>query len=144
MQQLAQPAEVPGVTINFHLSPESVQVLARAIVSAMGAQAQAVVQTLPSGCRRIRRLRSARWAQADDPAGQPEGTAVYYHDTEKASYRPARGTKRKGEERVFLTPEDVADAKAKGMLGSSRGYGEGPGERMLNRRGLLIRRGGSA
>jgi len=120
VQQPAPVSPAAGtITLNFSITLDEAGVgaIAGAIVSAMGAQAQAVVQHTAERLPSDTPSPIGTMGQPGDPAGQPEGTAVYYYDNEKASYRPARGTKRKGEERVYLTPEDVADAKAKGMLG---------------------------
>lgn len=120
----AAPPAAPstGVQISINLPPEVLDALATALaprlVAAMGAQAQAVVATAPAepALASVTPIGTAGGNPAD-PAGQPEGTAVYYYNEEKGTYRPARGTKRKGEERVFLTPDEVAEAKTKGMLG---------------------------
>lgn len=114
------PVVTPGVAIQFtiNMDPAAVNELAAAIVAAMGVQAQAVVEA-PAESYEMASVTPIGTAgnNAADPAGQPDGTAVYYYNAEKATYRPARGTKRKGEERVFLTPEDITEAKEKGMIG---------------------------
>lgn len=114
------PVVTPGVAIQFtiNMDPAAVNELAAAIVAAMGVQAQAVVEA-PAESYEMASVTPIGTAgnNAADPAGQPDGTAVYYYNAEKATYRPARGTKRKGEERVFLTPGDIAEAKQKGMIG---------------------------
>lgn len=112
------PATTPGIVVQvqFTIAPEHVATLAQALVQAMGTQAQAVVTSAPAELASVTPI-GATGGNTADPAGQPEGTAVYYYNAEKATYRPARGTKRKGEERVFLTPAEVAEAKQKGMLG---------------------------
>ena len=107
-----------GVQFNLTITvpAEGVATFAAAIVAAMGVQAQAVVEApapLPSNVTPI----GSAGGNAADPAGQPEGTAVYYYNEDKGTYRPARGTKRAGETRVFLTPDEVAEAKSKNMLG---------------------------
>lgn len=110
----AAPAGTPGIVVQVTIAPEHVATFARAIVEAMGAQAQVAVSAGPAG---VAAPIGTTGGNAADPAGQPPNTAVYYHNTEAATYRPARGTKRRGEERVFLTPDEVAEAKSKGMIG---------------------------
>jgi hypothetical protein len=101
--------------INVPIDQPMIDALARAIVQAMGAQASAVVATTPLAS--VTELPVGdKGTNKDDPAGQPEGTAVYYYHAEEDKYRPARGTKRRGEERAYLTPAEVADVKAKGLM----------------------------
>lgn len=114
-------APAPGsITINVSvtLPPGSIQdiasVFAPAIVAAMGAQAQAVVEaplasvtSLPVG---------DRGSNKADVAGQPEGTRPFYYNEDEGKYRPARGVKRRNEERVFLTDDEIAAARASKML----------------------------
>lgn len=115
-------APLPGsVTIDIRvtLPPEGVRdiaaIFAPAIVAAMGAQAQATVKAVA--------------APADEPGGatvshikggaageQPAGTKPYYYDSEKGTYRPARGMARKSEQKVFLTDADQAQIKTDGLL----------------------------
>ena len=121
---VAASQEPLSMVITVPISQAFIDALAHAIVQQMGSQAQAVVA--PAELTLVRDetpgvnpsvpIGTAGGNKAD-PAGQPEGTAVYYYNEEKGSYRPARGTKRAGEERVYLTPEDVAEAKQKGMIG---------------------------
>lgn len=118
-----------GVSVVLQLGEDTISELARAIVKAMGEQAQRTLQA--SGLTPTH----AALDQHDEPAAtvtpitqapgagkapkdpQPEGTVVYYYNAEEAKYRPARGRLRAGEERVFLTPEQVSLAKDKKMLG---------------------------
>lgn len=122
---LPQDAAPPlTLTIHFPLEQGFVDALAFAIVKAMGNQAQATVEQagltiVPTGegVAPVIPIGTTGIATSDDPAGQPPDTSVYYYNAEKATYRPARGKARADESRVFLTKEDVAEARAKGMLG---------------------------
>jgi hypothetical protein len=112
----ASPVAPSGVQFQFTLNvpPEGVEIFARAIVQAMGAQAATVVAAplatvteLPVG---------DRGSNKQDVAGQPEGTKPFYYNADEGKYRPARGTKRRGEERVFLTDAEIEEAKSSKML----------------------------
>jgi hypothetical protein len=103
--------------INVPIDQPMIDSLARAIVAAMGNQAQAVVTAAPAAPLASVTPIGTTGGNKADPAGQPEGTAVYYYNENEGKYRPARGTKRRGEERVYLTPDDITQAKAKGMIG---------------------------
>lgn len=117
----APAAGTPEAGVQFNLTlnipPEGMAAFARAILEAMGAQAQVAVSAAPADVASVAAPIGTTGGNASDPAGQPQGTAVYYHNTDEATYRPARGSKKRNEERVFLTPGEVAEAKAKGMLG---------------------------
>ena len=119
-------------SLSISVPPESVLTFARVLADAMAAQqtaqkftmgpegdiVPAVSVTAPparAGSLNVTPITSAPSLPKDkDP--QPEGTVVYYYNESEAKYRPARGRKRDNEERVFLTPEEVAQAKEKGML----------------------------
>ena len=112
--QLPPIASAPGFQVNINIPPEGIKLLAQLIVEAMGAQAQAVVGSAPP-------LTSVtpignKGTDTDDPAGQPPGTAVYYYDKSKGTFRPARGKARDTEDRVYLTPAEVKEAKEGKLL----------------------------
>lgn len=106
------------LTIHVVIPAASIGTLAQAIVAAMGMQAMKVLEvsemtTEPSEPSEIVKEPTRT---ATDPAGQPEGTIVHYYNKADDKYRPARGRKRAEEERVFLTPEEVAKVKAEGLM----------------------------
>lgn len=110
----------PGITITLNLPQEAIDALAAAIVAATGPRPPTLDETTAKAdaadaAQAARPITSAPSLSKDkDP--QPEGTVVYYYDAEGAKYRPARGRKRDNEERVFLTPDEIAQAKEKGMI----------------------------
>jgi len=110
----------PGVAIQFtvNLDPASVQAIARAIVAEMGVQATAtVVQDEAPASAPVTHIGTTGGPPtAEDPAGQPHGTVVYYYNTEAGTYRPARGKARAEEQRVFLTKEQIEEVRVKKLL----------------------------
>jgi hypothetical protein len=113
----ATTTEAPdgGVTIAFHLSQESVDALAAAIVAAMGPPTYGVPldKVVPPVSNVVQHPTAGREAA---PAAPGEPTTAYYYHAENATYRPARGRKRDGEEKVELTAEGVRLLKQKGMI----------------------------
>jgi hypothetical protein len=105
-----------GVVIQLTVPPEALAMLAQALVAAMGAQAAETMKAAqPEPVASVTPITEAASSKGPkDP--QPPGTIVHYYNKDEARYRPARGRLRPGEERVFLTPEEVKEAKAKNML----------------------------
>lgn len=117
--QHAAQSPAPGVAIQFTIDfdPATVRALAQAIVAAMGAQAQqAVAAAEPPGATVTHIGTKGGVATDQDPAGQPPNTVVYYYNKESGLYRPARGKARAEEQRVFLSPEEVAKVKGSKLL----------------------------
>lgn len=108
---LAAPS---GVQLTVTLDQATIDALADAIVAAMGRQAEVQLATVTS----IAPLGSV---SADAPSTQPAGTKAYYYKELPdggGSYRPARGVPKvaEGERKVYLTKEQEAEARSKGML----------------------------
>lgn len=113
------PAPVAPTGLVFEVkvtvAPEHLATFAQAIVEAMGAQAHASVEAAAPLATVTDLPVGDKGTNKSDPAGQPEGTVVYYYDSQEDLYRRARGTKRKTEERVYLTEAEIEQIKAKGL-----------------------------
>lgn len=109
------------ITVTVPLGQDFIDTLAHAIVTAMGGRAQQEVALASApagdGIAPVVPIGTTGIARSEDPAGQPPNTSVYYYHADNARYRPARGKMRDGETRVYLTVEDIQEAKSKGMLG---------------------------
>lgn len=114
----AQPSGL-NLVIPLHFSEDALEtvasILAKKIVEAMARQAQlSVAQADTQPVATVTPINAKSAAGPDDP--QPPGTVVYYVNSDTGLYRPARGRKRDGEERVFLTPEQLKDIKDRKLL----------------------------
>jgi len=112
-----------GLTLQLTINvpPEGLDTIARylapLIVGAMGAQAQQVVAAEAPASAPVTHIGTTGGPPtAEDPAGQPHGTVVYYYNTEAGTYRPARGKARAEEQRVFLTKEQIEEVRVKKLL----------------------------
>lgn len=104
-----------AVQVTINIPPEALQVLAQIlgpqIVAAMGAQAQAAVASAPG-----ENLATVTHLPVGGEAKPGAGTVAYYYDGDKGTYRPARGKARESEQKVSLTPEEVAEIREKKLL----------------------------
>lgn len=114
MASLLEPTPTPSLVINIALPPETVAMLAAAIVTEMQGRAGIVVDMPDATPAATAPLGKVSADVATDP--QPDNTTVYYYHDAEGKYRLARGRLKAGETRVFLTAEEVAEAKTKNML----------------------------
>lgn len=120
-----QPAGPPlSLTIVLPVGQDFIDAMADAIVRSMGRQAEASVErasltSVATGeaVAPVIPIGTTGAPGSGDVAGQPPGTSVYYYNEENATYRPARGKARAGETRVYLTADDIKEAREKGLLG---------------------------
>lgn len=104
-----------GITVTFavQLGPDQVAQIADAIVAAMGRQAVSQIST--DGTAAAHPGQAATTAPAES-APAKSGKAFYY-DSDKGTYRPARGMARQTETKVTLTADEEAKARADGLFG---------------------------
>lgn len=120
----AARAAQPATGVNFHFTLqvplEGIQVLADAVVRAMGNQAAqalvAAVEDAPDPTAGTSGAQVSHIKAAGDGEKPPEGTSPYYYDREKGTYRRARGMARQSEDKVHLDAREVRELKESKLL----------------------------
>lgn len=103
-------AATEGYTLTLVLPLDAIDAIAEAIVRHQSAVLQVPEAEVSNVVEHPTAGRQA------EPAAPGEPTTAYYYHDKNATYRPARGRKRDGEEKVELTSEGVRLLKQKGMI----------------------------
>jgi hypothetical protein len=111
-EQVYKPA---GLDVNLTLDT-LIKLLARAIVAEMASLGAQSVAAAHPGTVEVTPADPERPAEPGGRTEQIPGSAAFYYNSDKGTYRKARGMARDGETKVFLTENEQVRARAGKML----------------------------